>query len=54
MADFLKDFIPIIIVGLSLGSLFGLVGVSFTVIINASQLVRVFSAARFGWHFLQA
>ena len=40
MADFLKDLIPIIIVGLSLGSLFGLVGVSFTVIINASQLVN--------------
>ena len=40
MADFLKDLIPILIVGLSLGSLFGLVGVAFTVIINASQLVN--------------
>ena len=40
MADFLKDFVPIIIVGLSLGSLFGLVGVAFTVIINSSQLVN--------------
>jgi len=40
MFKFLGDFLPIIIVGLSLGSLFGLVGLAFTVIINASQLVN--------------
>jgi branched-chain amino acid transport system permease protein len=31
---------PILVVGVSLGSLFGLVGVAFTVIINATQLVN--------------
>lgn len=40
MADLLKDFLPILVVGISLGSLYGLVGLGFTVIINASQLVN--------------
>ncbi len=40
MFQFLADFLPIIIVGLSLGSLFGLVGLGYTVIINVSQLVN--------------
>lgn len=40
IVNFLKDFISIMLVGLSLGSLFGLVGVAYTVIINASQLVN--------------
>ena len=40
MEHFLTNFIPTLIVGLSLGSLFGLVGVAYTVIINASQLVN--------------
>lgn len=40
MSDFLSNFIPVIIVGLSLGSLFGLVGLAYTVIINATQLVN--------------
>jgi len=39
-SDFLKDFFPLIFVGLSLGSLFGLAGLAYTVIINASQLVN--------------
>ena len=40
MPEFLTKFIPIIIVGISLGSLFGLAGLGYTVIINASQLVN--------------
>jgi len=40
MEKLLKDFISIIVVGLSLGSLFGLVGLAYTVIVNASQLVN--------------
>jgi branched-chain amino acid transport system permease protein len=40
MEKLLRDFISIIIVGLSLGSLFGLAGLAYTVIINASQLVN--------------
>ena len=40
MEALLKDFISIMLVGLSLGSLFGLVGLAYTVIINASQLVN--------------
>ncbi|MGB9079948.1 MAG: branched-chain amino acid ABC transporter permease [Desulfuromonadaceae bacterium] len=32
--------VPILIVGLSLGSLFGLIGLAYTVIINATQLVN--------------
>lgn len=40
MEKLLKDFISIMLVGLSLGSLFGLVGLAYTVIINASQLVN--------------
>ena len=40
MVQFLTSFAPNLIVGISLGSLFGLVGVAYTVIINASQLVN--------------
>ena len=40
MDSYLSDLVPIIIVGLSLGSLFGLVGLAYTVIINATQLVN--------------
>ena len=40
MPDFLTKFIPIMIVGISLGSLFGLAGLGYTVIINASQLIN--------------
>lgn len=40
MPEFLTKFIPIMIVGISLGSLFGLAGLGYTVIINASQLVN--------------
>ena len=40
MDSFLSNLVPIIIVGLSLGSLFGLVGLAYTVIINATQLVN--------------
>lgn len=40
MIDVLSGFIPIMIVGLSLGSLFGLIGLGFTVIINSTQLVN--------------
>jgi branched-chain amino acid transport system permease protein len=40
MDGFLSDLVPILIVGLSLGSLFGLVGLAYTVIINATQLVN--------------
>lgn len=40
MNNMLADIVPIIIVGLSLGSLFGLVGLAYTVIINATQLVN--------------
>jgi len=40
MEAILVKFTPIIIVGVSLGSLFGLVGLAYTVIINASQLVN--------------
>lgn len=40
MESFLSNLVPIIIVGLSLGSLFGLVGLAYTVIINATQLVN--------------
>lgn len=40
MLDFLTSFFPIFIVGVSLGSLYGLAGLSYTVIINASQLVN--------------
>ncbi|MFZ2949747.1 MAG: branched-chain amino acid ABC transporter permease [Desulfuromonadaceae bacterium] len=40
MDSFLANLVPIIIVGLSLGSLFGLIGLAYTVIINATQLVN--------------
>ncbi len=40
MTNFLLDFIPIIVVGVSLGTLFGLAGLGYTIIINASQLVN--------------
>jgi branched-chain amino acid transport system permease protein len=40
MPEFVTKFIPIAIVGISLGSLFGLAGLGYTVIINASQLVN--------------
>ena len=40
MPEFLTKFIPIVIVGISLGSLFGLAGLGYTVIINASQLIN--------------
>jgi branched-chain amino acid transport system permease protein len=40
MPDFLTQLIPIVIVGVSLGSLFGLAGLGFTIIINASQLIN--------------
>lgn len=40
MESFLSNLVPILIVGLSLGSLFGLVGLAYTVIINATQLVN--------------
>jgi branched-chain amino acid transport system permease protein len=40
MITFLVDFFPILVVGVSLGSLFGLVGLAFTVIVNASQLLN--------------
>ena len=40
MQAFLVDLGPILVVGISLGSLYGLVGLAFTVIINATQLVN--------------
>lgn len=40
MDSILASIVPIIIVGLSLGSLFGLIGLAYTVIINATQLVN--------------
>ena len=40
MQNILADIGPILVVGISLGSLFGLVGVGFTVIINSTQLVN--------------
>ena len=40
MDEILASIVPIIIVGLSLGSLFGLIGLAYTVIINATQLVN--------------
>lgn len=40
MEKFLMNFIPILLVGFSLGSLFGLVGLAFTIIINSTQLVN--------------
>lgn len=40
MNTILSEIVPILIVGLSLGSLFGLVGLAYTVIINATQLVN--------------
>lgn len=40
MSNLLADIVPILVVGLSLGSLFGLVGLAYTVIINATQLVN--------------
>jgi branched-chain amino acid transport system permease protein len=40
MHEILTALGPILVVGVSLGSLFGLVGVAFTVIINATQLVN--------------
>jgi branched-chain amino acid transport system permease protein len=40
MHSILAEIGPILVVGVSLGSLFGLVGVGFTVIINATQLVN--------------
>jgi branched-chain amino acid transport system permease protein len=40
MQQILVELGPILLVGISLGSLFGLVGVGFTVIINATQLVN--------------
>jgi branched-chain amino acid transport system permease protein len=60
MQHFLMDFLPIIIVGVSLGSLFGLAGLSFTIIVNASQLVN-FAQGEFAmlgvavcWFFMSA
>jgi branched-chain amino acid transport system permease protein len=40
MPEFVTKFIPIMIVGISIGSLFGLAGLGYTVIINASQLIN--------------
>lgn len=40
MINFVADFVPIIIVGISLGSLFGLVGLAYTCIVNSTQLVN--------------
>ena len=40
MTEFLAGFVPILLVGLTLGSLFGLVGLAYTIIINATQLVN--------------
>lgn len=40
MEKILTDLAPIFVVGISLGSLYGLVGLGFTVIINATQLVN--------------
>ena len=40
MVNFLSDFVPIIFVGISLGSLFGLVGLAYTCIVNSTQLVN--------------
>jgi len=40
MTNIVADLIPILVVGISLGSLYGLVGLAFTVIINATQLVN--------------
>jgi branched-chain amino acid transport system permease protein len=60
MDSFLANIVPVIMVGLSLGSLFGLVGLAFTVIINSSQLVN-FGQGEFAmvgvavcWYFLSA
>jgi branched-chain amino acid transport system permease protein len=38
--EFLVSFIPTLIVGISLGSLYGLVALAYTIIINATQLVN--------------
>jgi branched-chain amino acid transport system permease protein len=35
MQNIIVNLIPVVMVGLSLGSLFGLVGLAYTVIINA-------------------
>jgi branched-chain amino acid transport system permease protein len=40
MLDILTNFIPVVIVGVSLGTLYGLAGLGYTVIINASQLIN--------------
>lgn len=38
--EFLGSFVPILIVGISLGSLYGLVALAYTIVINATQLVN--------------
>lgn len=38
--EFFASFIPTLIVGISLGSLYGLVALAYTIIINATQLVN--------------
>jgi branched-chain amino acid transport system permease protein len=40
MIEFFAGLVPILLVGLTLGSLFGLVGLAYTIIINATQLVN--------------
>ncbi len=40
MTNLLLDLLPIIVVGISLGTLFGLAGLGYTVVINASQLIN--------------
>lgn len=58
MHDFISNIGPILIVGLSWGSLYGLVGLGFTVIINATQIPN-FSQGDFSmfgvataWYFM--
>lgn len=38
--EFLASFVPTLLVGISLGSLYGLVALAYTIIINATQLVN--------------
>ena len=40
MTEFFAGLVPVLLVGLTLGSLFGLVGLAYTIIINATQLVN--------------
>lgn len=40
MAKLLSDFVSIMMVGFSVGSLFGLIGLAYTVVINSCQLVN--------------